>query len=531
MNYKSKKYILPILALCLFTVSGCKNNNENTKEIIIGTTSQIEKAQRDEYSYDMLASGVSEMPLVSKNEKGEYSSLVASYSSNDSKTWTYTIKENLRWSDGEKVTAEDIIYSLEYESTTDKPAFSSNEIVGTYENYYYSDDKNSVTLTLTDANVKALDDMTTFRIRPKHIYENKTKDQITESDSRVTCGPYKLESFNKEAGALTFTINEYYPQKPNFEKIVYKLFNNEEIMYSSLLNGQLDYVWNYSIGVSSTYQNILGNSNKVKLDSIAATNCPAMLVFNNKKGLLADKNIRFAISYALDYEQFKEYFGSKYASTPNRSFAPSTLVGFKETESLETNNDKASEYMIKAGYSKGAKYWVKNGVDAEFKLTVNASKEMHVSYAEFVKTQLEKFGIKVDLDTVDATTYNTKTSNKFASEQGSVVSMEAAIMGYTAFGMKNLGDMYIDGNHPTQGGAQVFSDSLTEIRNGLNNAKTLEEYINYAGQLQDFYASETPAIALYWDSIIVAYSSSLSNVTLDFTFGINNINNLFSMKK
>lgn len=531
MNFKRKLFILSILALGITTISGCKNNDKNHKEILIGTTSQIEKAQRDEYAFDVLASGVSEMPLVSKNEKGEYLPLVASYSSDDSKTWTYTIKENLCWSDGEKVTAEDIVYSLEYESTTDKPAFSTSEIVGTYESYTYSEDKNSVTLTLTNANVKALDDMTTFRIRPKHIYENKTNEQITESEARITCGPYKLESFNKEAGALIFTINEYYPQKPNFEKITYKLFNNEEIMYSSLLNEELDYVWNYSTGVSSTYQNVLGNSSKVKLDSIAATNCPSMLVFNNKKGLLSDINIRFAISYALDYEQFKEYFGSKYASTPNRSFAPTTLVGYKETETLETNYDKASEYMKKAGYSKDTKYWKKDGVEAEFKLTVNASKQMHVSYAEFVKTQLENFGIKVNLDTVDATTYNVKTSNKFASEQGATVSMEAAIMGYTAFGMKNLGDMYIDGNHQTQGGAQVFDDNLTKIRNGLNNAKTLEEYINYAGQLQDFYAKETPAIALYWDSVIVAYSSSLSNVTLDFTFGINNINNWFSMKK
>lgn len=531
MNFKDKKYIFPILALCLISVSGCKNSNKDVKQITIGTTSQIEKAQRDEYAYDMLASGVSEMPLVSKNEKGEYSPLVASYSSNDSKTWTYTIKENLYWSDGEKVTAEDIVYSLEYESTSENPAFSSKDIVGTYENYSYSDDKNSVTLTLTNANVKSLDDMTTFRIRPKHIYENKTKEQITESDSRVTCGPYKLESFNKEAGALTFTINEYYPQKPHFDKVIYKLFNNEEIMYSSLLNEQLDFVWNYSMGVSSTYQNVLGNSNKVKLSSIAATNCPAMLVFNNKNGLLSDKNIRFAISYALDYEQFKEYFGSKYASTPNRSFAPTTLVGFKETEQLKTNYDKASEYMIRAGYTKDDKYWVKDGISAEFKLTVNASKEMHVGYAEFVKTQLEKFGIKVNLDIVDATTYNAKTSNKFASEQGSTVSMEAAIMGYTAFGMKNLGDMYINGNHQTQGGAQVFDDSLNEIINSLNNAKTLEEYINYAGQLQDFYAQETPAIALYWDSLIVAYSASLTDITLDSTFGINNINNWFSMKK
>ena len=52
-----------------------------------------------------------------------------------------------------------------------------------------------------------------------------------------------LESFNKEAGTITSAVNEYYPQKPNVEKIVYQLFGNEDTMYLALQQGDIDMVW------------------------------------------------------------------------------------------------------------------------------------------------------------------------------------------------------------------------------------------------------------------------------------------------
>lgn len=99
----------------------------------------------------------------------------------------------------------------------------------------------SISLTLSSANVRELSNMTSFRVMPKHIYEGK--DSVTEIDARVTCGPYMLESFNKEAGTLTFVPNPYYPQEPNVGKIVYRLFGNEDTMYLALQNGDLDMTW------------------------------------------------------------------------------------------------------------------------------------------------------------------------------------------------------------------------------------------------------------------------------------------------
>ena len=506
--------------------------------LTVGTTAAIETAVFGEYNFDMLASGVSELPLVYQDTKGEYHPLLATYATEDAATWTYTIQDGMTWSDGEPVTAEDILFTLQYDQANGSANFEAQTgedgkvTEAKYTGYSLSDDKMSISLTLASPNVRDLSNMTSFRIMPKHVYEGKNT--VTEAEGRITCGPYVLESFNKEAGTITFAVNEYYPQKPNVEKIVYQLFGNEDTMYLALQQGDIDMVWAYSTGVAGTYQDVLSTDTNVSLVNVAAANAPAVLAFNNAKGLFSDENLRQAVSYALNYEEFKTYFGSAYAEIPNRGFVPSTTVGYTDTEKLTTDTAKADEYMKAAGYTeKNADGFYVNadGAAAAFTLTVNAAKETHVGYAEMIKTQLEAFGIQVNLDAVDKDAYNAKTSNKFSENN---ITMEAAIYGYTAAGMgmgNGLGSIYVDGNHAVQGGCQVFDEAFSSILDELKAAKTIEEYYTGAAKLQDYYAAHMPLIALYWDNMMLAYSSKLDNVTVDAVFGLNNVNNWFSITK
>lgn len=502
--------------------------------VTLGTTAAIETAVYGEYNYDMLASGVSELPLVSQDTKGEFHPLLADFATEDGQTWTYTVRPGMCWSDGTPVTAEDILFTLEYDQANGSANFEAQTNAegkttqAKYAEYTLSEDKTAISLTLTTPNVRELTNMTSFRVMPKHIYEGK--DTVTEAEGRITCGPYVLESFNREAGTLTFMVNTYYPQKPNVEKIVYQLFGNEDTMYLALQQGDIDMVWAYSTGVAGTYQDVLAADERIALVNVAAANAPAVLAFNNGKGLFADENLRQAVSYALNYEAFKTYFGSAYAEIPNRGFVPETTVGYKDTEKLTTDTAKAAEYMAAAGYTeKNADgiYVNADGEAAAFTLTVNAAKEAHVGYAELIKTQLEAFGIQVNLETIDKDAYNAKTSNKFSENN---ITMEAAIYGYTAAGMgmgNGLGSIYVDGNHAVQGGCQVLDEEFSGILSEMKAAKTLEAYYTGAAKLQDYYAAHMPLIALYWDNMMLAYSASLDNVTVDAVFGLNNVNNWF----
>lgn len=506
--------------------------------ITIGTTAAIEKAMQGEYAFDMLASGVSELPLVYQDIQGEYHPLLASYQSEDAQTWTYTVQDGMTWSDGEPVTAKDILFTLQYEQDNGTANFESQTdeegkvTEAKYSGYSLSDDGRSISLILSSPNVRELSNMTSFRVMPAHIYEGK--DAVTEEEGRVTSGPYVLESFNKEAGTITFVRNENYPEKPNVEKIVYQIFGSDDTMVLALQQGDIDMVWNYSAGIPGSYQDVLNADETVTMENVAAANAPAVLAFNNSKGLFADENLRQAVASALDYEAFRSYLGSEFAEIPNRGFVPAVTTGYKETEKLATDLDQAKQHMKAAGYEKknaDGFYLNAEGKPAAFVLTVDAGKENLVSYAEMIKNQLEDFGIQVSLDTVDKDSYNAKTSNKFSDNN---VTMEAALYGYTAAGMgmgNGLASIYVDGTHPVQGGCQVYDEEFSSVLKEMKGARSLEEYTEKAGKLQDYYASHLPLVALTWDNMMLAHSADLENMTVDAVFGLNNVNNWFSITR
>ena len=505
-------------------------------QLTIGTTNLVEYAVRGEYNYDMISTAATELPLVWQDTVGEFHPLLADYATEDATTWTYTIREGMTWDDGVPVTAEDILFTLQYEDSEGSANLISqtdaegNETPAKYVSYSISEDGRSISLTLAAPNVRELSSMTYFRTMPKHVYEGKPA--VTEAEARIGCGPYRFRSFDRNSGTLTFEANPDYPEKPNVSRLVYRFFNNEDTLYLALQNGDLDMVWAYSAGVAAAYQDVLAASDSVQLVSVPAVNVPSVLGFNNARGFFADENLRQAVASALDYSQFRTYFGSVYAGLPNRGFVPAATVGYADTDALHTDAGKAAGFMAAAGYASRNEngFFVNaDGSEAGFTLTYNADKEVHAGCAELLKTQLEAFGIHVTLDGTDKDSYNAKTSNKFSENN---ITMEAALYGFTAAGMgmgSGLGSIYVDGNHAVQGGCQVFDPEFQEILADLADSRTPEEYGEAAALLQDYYAQHVPLLALYWDDLLLACSARYENLTADCLFGLNNVNNWFSI--
>ena len=534
----TKKILALILAaLMVLSLAACGKSGKTpeVEQITVGTTAAIEKAVMGEYNYEMLASAVTHLPLVWQDTKGAFHPLLAEYSTSDSKTWTYTIVDGMKWSDGKDVTAEDILFTLQYEDE----AGSANLIPQSdkdgktvdpkYTSYKLSDDKKSIELTLATPNVRELGNMTSFRVLPKHIYEGKS--EVSDDEARIGNGPYVFENFSKDSGTISFVVNKNFKETPNVERIVYQLFGNEDTMYMALEKGDIDMVWNYSSGVGANYQDSLRSSENVKLTSVAATNAPAVLAFNNAKGPFANEDLRKAVAFALDYEQLRSKVGSVDAQTPNRGFVPTSTIGYKDTEALKTDLAEAEKYMNAAGYTKNAegKFVDANGKVFGFTLTFRSDRNNHVSCADIIKNCLESFGIEVTLEGLDSASYNAKTSNKFSENN---ITMEAALVGYTSAGMSmgsGLGTIYVDGTHAVQGGCQVFDETFKAAVNELGSAATLEEYGKAAAKVQDYYAEHMPLVGLYWDSLTYGSSAKIDNMTIDNVFGLNNANNWLSI--
>ncbi len=527
-----------LLSVSVFAaaVSEKKAEGSGIEEIKVGTTALIERAVQGEYAFDMLASGVSEMPLVRQDSNGVFHPLLASYATEDAKTWTYTIVDGMKWSDGTAVTALDILFTLEYEDSNGSANLSSQvdsngkETKSRYEAYSISEDQRSISLTLRTANVRELTNMTSLRLVPKHLYEDG---EVTVEDSRVSCGPYVLESFDSASGTIVFRINEHYPQRPNVEKVVYQIFGNEDTMYMALLNGDIDFTFIYSSGVGATYLDVLEGGKGIDILSYSAANEPLVLAFNNSTGPFADENLRHAIANAVDYQQIAAYVGGRTAKVANKGFVPEATVGYKETEKLATDYEKAASFMAAAGYQKdpSGRFVDKEGRPFSFSVTYRLDKPAQVAGAELLKTQLEAFGVSVELEGLDSASYNAKTSNKFSDNN---VSFQAALFGYTSAGMgmmNGLGTIYVDKYHSVQGGCQVDDEQFTAALGKMAAASNIEQYYEGAHEMQDFYAQRTPLVALYWDSMSFAVSSEYEGYVIDNVFGLNNIETWFSIKE
>ncbi len=534
----TKKILALILAtLMVLSLAACGKSGKTpeVEQITVGTTAAIEKAVMGEYNYEMLASAVTHLPLVWQDTKGAFHPLLAEYSTADSKTWTYTIVDGMKWSDGKDVTAEDILFTLQYEDEAGSANLipqsdkDGKTVAPKYTSYKLSDDKKSIELTLATPNVRELGNMTSFRVLPKHIYEGKS--EVSDDEAHIGNGPYVFENFSKDSGTISFVVNKNFKETPNVERIVYQLFGNEDTMYMALEKGDIDMVWNYSSGVGANYQDSLRSSENVKLTSVAATNAPAVLAFNNAKGPFANEDLRKAVAFALDYEQLRGKVGSVDAQTPNRGFVPTSTIGYKDTEALKTDLAEAEKYMNAAGYTKNAegKFVDANGKVFGFTLTFRSDRNNHVSCADIIKNCLESFGIEVTLEGLDSASYNAKTSNKFSENN---ITMEAALFGYTSAGMSmgaGLGTIYVDGTHAVQGGCQVFDETFKAAVNELGSAATLEEYEKAAAKVQDYYAEHMPLVGLYWDSLTYGSSAKIDNMTIDNVFGLNNANNWLSL--
>jgi peptide/nickel transport system substrate-binding protein len=481
----------------------------------VGTTAEIVTANRSEYNFDVISGTLSQLAPVWQDENGEYQPMLCDYFTEDSKTWTLAVREGMKWDDGEPVTAEDIRFTLEYLDTqTDggyADAFEDIRII----------DGRTVELELPAANPRALSSLTTLRIMPKHIYEGvEDYTTVPNEQANIGCGPYKYVRFDADAGVVEFEAVEDYPDgKPAADKVVLRLFDNEDTMYMALKASEIDMIYQYSGGVSTTVIEDLRNAGNLTLQPVGNTANSAVLIFNNSVEPCSDMNIRKAVACAIDYEAFRENFGSSYAVPAAAGFIPKGTCGYADTPVLKRDLDRAREYLAAAGCtdSDGDGYVEYNAERLSIPVMLRDDKPAHARYAELLRNNLAEVGIEITLDVREVASFRELTEQQRAQT--------AVITGLTAFGMaknQGLAALYLWGEN-SMGYGQVFDESYKALLDKADSAADLDEYKEAAAEIQEYYAETTPAIALFWDAHVQAYNSRYSGFAVDSTFGIMNV--------
>jgi oligopeptide transport system substrate-binding protein len=288
----------------------------------------------------------------------------------DGKTYTFRLRHDVTWSDGEKVTAQDFEYSLKRLLDPDLACEYAGfyfDIVGA-ENYFSAASADEATKAqLRDAvGVKAEDDYTlvinlnqprptfldlmalwcTYPVRQDIIA--KYGDQWTEPPHYIGDGPFVLTEWVHQ-DHLTFQANpNYWGTKPKLSEIDYKMITDQNAELAAYKNNELD-LCRVPVGSEKTIMNdpVLGKEivRYAELVTFAVQVNVSTPPFDNKL-------VRQAIATAIDRVSFVDKVRNGVGK-PAYSWIPPGMPGYDPNLGLQYKFDvtKAKELLAEAGYS------------------------------------------------------------------------------------------------------------------------------------------------------------------------------------
>lgn len=253
MNYTRPFLVYFILSLSL--VSQCANSNRRFDEnsIVIGTTTEPENLN-PLYPLSSISSDVNTLifnNLLRLNEDliSFSPELATSYRfSDDSLAVTFFLNTNIFWHDGEKMTAEDVVFTYEMQTNKsvawDGLSYKKNisRVLAVNDSTVVFRFKKRTPFMLMDANEG--------KILPKHILSQYSPEDLftTEfSHHPIGTGPYKLTEW-KNQQYLLLTKNESYfkPTKPHISSVIFKIVTDKSILFQQILTNEVDLVHDVS---------------------------------------------------------------------------------------------------------------------------------------------------------------------------------------------------------------------------------------------------------------------------------------------
>ena len=316
--------------------------------------------------------------------------LAETMTSNDTlDVWTLKLRDGAYWSDGEPITADDVVFSINL-LLSHAPDLLDSPAMQTWVSEVNKVDDLTVEFTLTQPNPRFQLDyfsakiVSGVNIVPEHIWEGQDPITFTNYDSEqgwpIFSGAYKLESATDTELIYVRDDNWWgakigFKEMPKPEKLVWLAVANEESQMSLISQDQLDSLNNVSVGafnaISASDPNIIAWNDP----PIYATYdpCPLELIVNHGIEPWNDKEMRWVLNDVVDRDQIAAiaYEGT---GVPSKHFFPYFPALIRYVELLETegvytehpigvtNLDAATQLLESKGYAKGGDgYWAKDG--------------------------------------------------------------------------------------------------------------------------------------------------------------------------
>jgi len=498
------KYVFAIFVICIMVFAVYKIKTEEKKDEQNQATVGSEEKKVTEITLGV-ASLDSTNPILSKNKNiqdisrlvyepliqitSDYKAegcLAKEWAKQNATTYIIKLKENVRWSDGEKFTAEDVKYTI-------GAIKNSNSI-------YTSQVKNIDSVDITDdytlkinlnSEVPFFEYQLTFPIMSSQFFQDK---EFNAGLVPVGTGMYKYTDV--QSTHLTLEKNNNWwdtKTKLTLTKITVNLYSSLAELYNSFKMGNLDLIDTDN----SNLQEYIGTIGYAKKEMKGREH--VFLALNNANTFLSRKEVRKAISYSIDKTNIvSNVFNNQYF-TSSFPLDYGSWIYQEQDASAGYNPDQAKKILTDGGWAYKSNYWQKienyKTQRLQLSLAVKAGDSNRIAVAQNIASQLEAQGIHVNVVQLSSDQYNNSLNTK---------NYDMILCSINLSLTPDLTTFFGDGNI-----VNYQSDEVKSIMDEVKNTTDEGTLTNKYKKLAEIYKEDVPYISLYNNKFTVAYSTGL----------------------
>lgn len=327
--------------------------------------------------------------LVKLDQNGEpVASLAESWTYDDaSLTYTFKLRGDVKWHDGEKFTADDVKFTIEAIMNPENGSENYPNYIEIKEIKVISDTE--IAFVLSEPNYAFLDYMT-MSILPQHKLQGEDMWESAYFKNPVGTGPYKLESWDVGQAITMVKNDDYFAGAAKIDTIIFKIVTDDNAKALQLKEGTLD----LAQVTPKDAQGFVDEEGLTVYDMNTADYRGILYNFWNPYWQ-ENGDLIPAISYCIDRQAIVDavLLGKGFVA-----YSPIQLneYNYDGVEKYDYNLTKAEAAFKAAGCEKDAEgYWCRNGKRISFTIDATPGDQVRIDMAQIAAQQLQEAGLDV----------------------------------------------------------------------------------------------------------------------------------------